>query len=190
MGLNFSPYVCTQTFGWCEDAIRGNRIEANNPLRWDEVVSNLPGSKDYQLGKPWFYRLCSKTGKLAAFFGTYIDDCQSGASTERGCWETSRRIAARTNYFGIQDASRKRRAPSKKPGAWAGSICLPVPGVRLFVRLGFVCDRGVLNGELHQVLRKIQSDRSDLIGQAVDIEDSYKKSTGLSDEVRQRVQEK
>jgi len=40
-------------------------------------------------------------------------------------------------------------------------------------RLGFVCDRGVLNGELHQALRKVQSDRSDLIGQAVDIEDSY-----------------
>jgi len=41
---------------------------------------------------------------------------------------------ARTNYFGIQDASRtKRRAPSKKPGAWVGSICLPVPGVGLFV---------------------------------------------------------
>ena len=25
------------------------------------------------------------------------------------------------------------RVPSKKPGAWAGSICLPVPGVGLFV---------------------------------------------------------
>jgi len=38
MGLKSSPYVCTQTFGWCEDTIRGNRREANNPLRWDEVV--------------------------------------------------------------------------------------------------------------------------------------------------------
>jgi len=47
MGLKSSPYVCTQTFGWCEDAIRGNRREANNPLRWDEIVLNLPGSKDY-----------------------------------------------------------------------------------------------------------------------------------------------
>jgi len=40
-------------------------------------------------------------------------------------------------------------------------------------KLGFVYDRGVLNGELHQALRKVQSERSDLIGQAVDIEDSY-----------------
>jgi len=75
MGLKSSPYVCTQTFGWCEDAIRGNRRETNNPLRWDEVVLNLPGAKDYQPEKPWVYRLCSKTGKLGAFFGTYIDDC-------------------------------------------------------------------------------------------------------------------
>jgi len=59
MGLKSPPYVCTQTFGWCEDAIRGNRRETNNPLRWDEVVLNLPGSKDYQPEKPWVYRLCS-----------------------------------------------------------------------------------------------------------------------------------
>jgi len=84
MGLKSFPYVCTQTFGWCEDVIRGKRREANNPLRWDEVVSNLPGSKDYQPEKSWVYRLCSKTGKLAAFFGTYIDDCRSGTSMERG----------------------------------------------------------------------------------------------------------
>jgi len=32
MGLKSSPYVCTHTFGWCEDVIRGNRREANNPL--------------------------------------------------------------------------------------------------------------------------------------------------------------
>ena len=89
MGLKSSPYVCTQTFGWCEDVIRGNRREANNPLRWDEVVLNLPVSKDDQPEKPWVVRLCSKTGKLATFFGTYIDDCRSGASVERGCWETS-----------------------------------------------------------------------------------------------------
>lgn len=133
MGLKSSPYVCTQTFGWCEDAIRGNRMDEKNPLNWDRVILNLPGSDGYDPSKPWVHRICKATGRLASFFGVYIDDCRSGASTERGCWEVSRRIASLANYLGIQDAPRKRRAPSKTPGAWAGSICVPLSGVGLFV---------------------------------------------------------
>ena len=33
----------------------------------------------------------------------------------------ARRIASRLQFFGIQDAPRKRRPPSKEPGAWAGA---------------------------------------------------------------------
>ena len=47
MGFRPSPYVCTQTFGWGEDAIRGDRKDRDNPLQWDLVKMNLPGNKDY-----------------------------------------------------------------------------------------------------------------------------------------------
>ena len=60
---------------------------------------------------------------MAAFFGTYIDDIRTGASTERHCRSTTRRIAAWANHFGQQDAARKRRQPSRTPGAWAGAMC-------------------------------------------------------------------
>ena len=122
MGLQSSPYVCTQSFGWCEDFIRGERGDPNNPLEWAKTVLNLPGSEDYDPTKPWVYRI-SKTGRLASFFGTYIDDIRTGGVSEKEAWRTSRRVASRVQYLGMQDAPRKRRAPSRTPGAWAGAMC-------------------------------------------------------------------
>ena len=132
MGFQSSPYLCTQAFGWSEDFIRGDpRNHPGNPLSWSEVVLNLPGSLTYQPTKPWVYR--TKLDGGAAFFGTYIDDIRTGDSTERGCRQATQRVASRINYLGQQDAPRKRRAPSKKPGAWAGAICEAIEKQGLFV---------------------------------------------------------
>lgn len=123
MGLRSSPFICTQTFAWGEALICGDRKARDNPLRWDRVVMNLPGSETYNPTMPWVYRWDDEKATLAAFFGTYIDDIRSGGQTEQACWKASRRIASRINYLGQQDAARKRRPPSKKPGAWAGANC-------------------------------------------------------------------
>ena len=124
MGFRPSPFICTQSFGWSEDCTRGDRKDKDNPLRWDLVILNLPGNDSYDPMKPWVYKFDSLNNRMAAFFGTYIDDIRTGASTERGCRSTTRRIAAWANYFGQQDAARKRRQPSRTPGAWAGAMCL------------------------------------------------------------------
>lgn len=133
MGLKPSPYICTQSFGWCEDFIRGNRLDPQNPLRWDRVIMNLPGQEGYDPTRPWVYRWCDRMCDLAAFFGTYVDDIRTGAGSEGACRLTSRRVASRINYLGLQDAARKRRAPSKSPGAWAGAICRSITSRGLFV---------------------------------------------------------
>ena len=122
MGFRPSPFICTQSFGWSEDCTRGDRKDKDNPLRWDLVILNLPGNDSYDPMKPWVYKFDSLNNRMAAFFGTYIDDIRTGASTERGCRSTTRRIAAWANYFGQQDAARKRRQPSRTPGAWAGAM--------------------------------------------------------------------
>ena len=62
MGFRHSPYVCTQTFEWGEDAIRGDRKDCNSPLRWDLVRMNLPGNKDYDPTMPWVYKLDELNG--------------------------------------------------------------------------------------------------------------------------------
>ena len=43
----------TQSFGWSEDCIRGDRKDRDNPLRWDIVILNLPGNDSYDQMKPW-----------------------------------------------------------------------------------------------------------------------------------------
>ena len=133
MGFQSSPYLCTQAFGWSENFISGDPMDhSSNPLAWSDVVLNLPGSKDYRPTKPWVYRT-KWDGSLAAFYGTYIDDIRTRDSNEVGCRRTTRRVASRINYLGQQDAPRKRRPPSKKPGAWAGAMCEAVEGQGLFV---------------------------------------------------------
>ena len=85
MSFQSSPYLCTQLFGWSEDFIREDPNDCdNNPLAWDKVVLNLPGSQSYQPTRPWVY--CTMfDGSLTAFFGTYIDDIRTGDGTEKGC---------------------------------------------------------------------------------------------------------
>ena len=133
MGLRSSPYVCTQAFGWSEECIRGDRLDANSPLFWDKVQLNLPGDEHYDPKKPWVYRINSETNEMASFFGTYIDDIRTGGSNEKACHATTRRVASWINYLGQQDAPRKRRFPSQTPGAWAGAICVSNEGEGLFV---------------------------------------------------------
>ena len=133
MGFQSSPCLCMQLFGWSEDFIRGDPDDRdNNPLAWDKVVLNLPGSQSYQPTRPWVYHT-NFDGSLAAFFGTYIDDIRTGDGTEKGCCATTRRVALLTNYLGQQDAARKRRAPSKSPGAWLGAMCESISRKGLFV---------------------------------------------------------
>jgi len=133
MGLRPSPHICTQTFSWAEDVIRGNRLDPNNPLGWDTVILNLPGDKFYDPERPWVYRFNSVTKQMANFFGTYIDDIRTGGPSEEDCHATSHRVASIINYLGMQDAPRKRRPGALRPGAWAGAICFTILGWGLYV---------------------------------------------------------
>ena len=133
MGFQSSPYICTQMFSWSEDCLKGDRKDPTNPLKWDDVCLNLPGASGYDPGRPWVYKYDRESGQLASFLGTYIDDIRTGAASEAACRATSRRVASWTNYFGQQDAPRKRRPPSTKPGAWSGAMVRSTKGVGLFV---------------------------------------------------------
>ena len=74
MGFKPAPFVTTQTFGWGEEIIVGDRLDPNNPFYWDTVVLNLPGTKQYNPAMPWVYIWDGKKQQMASFFGTYIDD--------------------------------------------------------------------------------------------------------------------
>jgi hypothetical protein len=49
-------------------------------------------------------------------------DLRGSGPTVELTWSLSRTVAARIQYLGVQEASRKRRPPTRTPGAWAGGV--------------------------------------------------------------------
>ena len=60
--------------------------------------------------------------RIAGDVESFVDDLRMSGHSVENIWQVSRQIAARVQYLGIQDAPRKRRPPSQRPGAWAGAM--------------------------------------------------------------------
>jgi hypothetical protein len=56
MGIKTSPYQAAQGMIWLEELVRGNRHDEKNPVRWANIILNLPGSPVYVPSKPWVYK--------------------------------------------------------------------------------------------------------------------------------------
>jgi hypothetical protein len=121
MGLTCSPYQSVQTGTRAKQLILGNRAQESNPFRWKDIQLNLPGDSDYDPTLPWISKRRAD-GMIAADFRTYIDDNRVTANDANEAWLGSSQIAKCCSWLGMQDAARKRRAPSMAPGAWAGTI--------------------------------------------------------------------
>jgi hypothetical protein len=121
MGLTGSPYQAVQTVTRAKRIMLGDPGATSNPFRWESVVINAPGNKDYNPRLPWIYKVRGD-GSIAADMHTYIDDNRVTANDAEEAWVGSSKIAKTCSELGMQDAARKRRAPSSEPGAWAGTI--------------------------------------------------------------------
>jgi hypothetical protein len=122
MGARPSPYSSVRFYYLAEEFCKGNRTDLNNPLRWDKIILNLPGSVDYDPTKPRLYKWDSVHQRIAGDLSTFVDDLRITGQTVEHAWHIARVVASRLQYLGIQEASRKRRPPTRSPGAWAGSI--------------------------------------------------------------------
>ena len=114
MGAKRSPYQTVKTMLWAEDIVRGEKNDNSNPFRWAYVKLNLPGSKDYDPSAPWVAIACD--------FFIYVDDVRITGPGESEIWTAIRKLSRLFGHLGIQDAARKRRPPTTRPGAWAGSM--------------------------------------------------------------------
>jgi len=121
MGFKISPYNAGQAMLFAEELIRGDPADTTNLFHFDQVVLNIPGQENYQPSLPWLYKFRSADQRLACDFFVYVDDVRSTGSTYEECWAATRAVASKYNYLGLQDAARKRRAPSVTAGPWAGS---------------------------------------------------------------------
>ena len=118
MGLKSSPFQAVQRMLVVKEVILGNRRDPNNVFRWDEIRMSLSGSETYDPGFPWFSKIRLDNGRIAADLFIYVDDVRLTGSSSDECREAGRRAASIANFLlGIQDAARKRRFGSQKPGA-------------------------------------------------------------------------
>jgi hypothetical protein len=123
MGVRSSPFNCVRAYLVSEDVIKGDRHSTSNPLRWDKVMFNLPGTSNYNPVLPWMYRFDSSRQLMAAFVISYVDDLRTGdQSGKEGGDLVIHHVASRLNYLGEQDAPRKRKEATQRPEAWAGSV--------------------------------------------------------------------
>jgi hypothetical protein len=122
MGLKSSPYQAVQGMLVVKEVILGDRRDPDNVFRWDKIRMNLPGSETYDPSLPWVSKVRIEDGKIAADLFIYVDDVRLTGSSSKECREAGRRAASVANSLGIQDAARKRRFGSQRPGAWAGSV--------------------------------------------------------------------
>ena len=122
MGCKLCPYLSIRYTYHAEEFVVGDRRLADNPLRWDDVVLNLPGDCTFDPRLPWVYRRDSCVDKIAASICAFVDDFRITGHSVENSWQAARQVAARLQYLGLQDAPRKRRPPSQEPGAWAGCV--------------------------------------------------------------------
>ena len=100
--------------------ILGDPKEETNPFVWHAVISNLPGSEEYDSSLPWVMKV-RKDGSPASSLAGYVNDFRVVARDECAGWECSSSLAKGLCWLGIQDTARKRQRPRMCPGAWAGA---------------------------------------------------------------------
>ena len=128
MGFTPSPYLAGRLMMLAIEYAKGNPNDPRSPFRFSEVKLNLPGMTDYDPSKPRVLKLTIEntiTGEVIV----YVDDGRCWGRDEAQTVECMRYLCSRLEYLGIQDAKRKRRPVSQRPGAWAGGVVYSDQGV-------------------------------------------------------------
>ena len=120
MGFRSSPFNACKMFAITLDIIRGNRHDESNPFKWNRIQCNFPGSPDYDPSVPWCLKFFNDTP--AGDLEVYVDDVRPFGPDEHSCHQVRQRAAQIIQYLGQQDATRKYRPPSQRPGPWCGAF--------------------------------------------------------------------
>ena len=158
-----------------EEVIRGDRHDPSNPLQWNGIMLNLPGTRQYNPSIAWLSKRRTD-GSLASDFVTFVDNLRLAAQGGKQVRELGHTVSTKQAYLGIQDALRKLRAAggTKRPGAWAGSsVCVEEDkGVVVLTsqekwnRLKSICQYWLdqLNrGDIMLEFKRLRSDRGFLV---------------------------
>ena len=118
-GFRQSPEVSFMFHHIAEEIIRGDRRDENNALRFDRVIINAIGNKDYNPSLPNVFKFDDIHKRIAGDLIAYVDDLRTLGYSLEEAWRIARQVMSRLQYLGIQDAARKRRIGD---GPWAGGV--------------------------------------------------------------------
>jgi len=127
MGLKPSPYGAYRGALYAKQVAMGKPDDDANPFAWSALELNLPGDEDYNPGRPWISKR-RRDGHIATDLNIYVDDVRNTAPTQELGWQASSKMAKTASFLGLQDAARKKRAPSQDPGPWTGGVAESLPG--------------------------------------------------------------
>ncbi|KAL7565745.1 hypothetical protein ACA910_010185 [Epithemia clementina (nom. ined.)] len=116
MGQSPSPFSTIQQTHRLKQLIFGDPLDATNVFHWDRAIVNLPGRLNYKPGEPWISKR-RPDGLIAADAHDYVDDLRGCAPTQEEAWRVGSQIAKIASFYGVQDAARKRREQTQRPGA-------------------------------------------------------------------------
>jgi hypothetical protein len=122
MGARPSPYNACRLIARALEYAVGRPFDETSAFRFDTVRLNLPGMAVYDASLPWVMKV-DLDGDIATEVVVFFDDGRVVGANALKCRAGLRQVTSRLQYLGIQDASRKRRAPSMRAGAWAGGVC-------------------------------------------------------------------
>ncbi len=120
MGLKVSPYLAIKATHLAFEVVYGDLRDPLNVFHWNKVI--LPGSLEYDPTQPKVWKYNPVTQGLAATVVAYVDDLRTLGLSQSECWRVMHRVATILTALGIQVAGRKARAPTTRPGPWAGMV--------------------------------------------------------------------
>jgi hypothetical protein len=120
-GWQTSPYYALRMLARALELAKGHPQDLESAFSFESVHLNLPGAEGYDPSLPWVLKV-RRDGSTAADIVVYFDDGRIFAATEEIARRALRQITAALQALGNQDAARKRRAVSQRPGPWAGGM--------------------------------------------------------------------
>jgi hypothetical protein len=162
IGLRGPPYTSVQGCLRAKRHIMGDPKEVGNPFEWDHTELNLSCSKGYDATKPRVMKM-QADGDIALEVVQYVDNVGIIAATRELTWLCSSKMAKGLCFLGLQDAARKRREPSRRPGAWAGAMVM-------------MDGKAVCNGVTKECWMKLQA-KIRWIGKQLDLSNTFSKES-------------
>ena len=134
MGFTFSPYIAIRGHSVGMEHIMGDRKDTSNPFHWSSVIFNYPGTPSYNPTLPRVYKWNDVAKAIAGDQKTYVDDTRAIGHNKNNCENLLHKTESGMSYYGMQDATRKRRPSGQRQGAWAGSKTVTIEGLGVFVQ--------------------------------------------------------